>query len=60
MSKIWKNGTEKYKGNLPLKCFGCGRIGNFSSKCPYNKHYDGEEGSNRKSKEYKKKYKKSF
>ena len=58
--KNLKKGTGKYKGKLPLKGFGCGRIGHFSSKCPYNKHSDGEEESNRKSKEYKKKYKKSF
>ena len=55
-----KKGTGKYKGKLPLKCFGCGRIWHFAAKFPYNKHSDGEEESNRKSKEYKKKYKKSF
>ena len=58
--KNLKKGTGKYKGKLPLKWFGCGRIGHFSSKCPYNKHSNGEEESNRKSKEYKKKYKKFF
>ena len=29
--------TRKYKGNLPLKCFNCGRIGQFYSKCTYTK-----------------------
>ena len=58
--KKLKKCTGKYKGKFLLKCFGCGRIGNFASKCPYNKHSDGEEESNRKSKEYKKKYKKCF
>ena len=26
-------GNRKYKGKLPLKCFNCGRIGHFASKC---------------------------
>ena len=55
-----KKGTGKYKGKLFVKCFGCGKIGNFGSKCPYNKHSDGVEESDRNIKEYKKKYKKSF
>ena len=36
IKKIEK-GTGKYKGKLPLKCFNCGRIGHFSSKCTYPK-----------------------
>lgn len=58
--KNLKRGTRKYKGKLPLKCFNCGRIGNFASKCLFNKHFDGEEESNGKAKDYKKKYRKSF
>ena len=32
-----ERGTNKYKGNLPLKCFNYGRIGPFDPKCPYSK-----------------------
>jgi hypothetical protein len=30
-------GTDKYKGMLPLICFNCDGVGNFSNKCPYKK-----------------------
>jgi hypothetical protein len=30
-----KKGSGKYQGNLPFKCFNCGKIGHFASKCPY-------------------------
>lgn len=36
-------GINKYKGKLPLKCFNCGRIGHFVSKCPYAKHSNSDE-----------------
>ena len=58
--KNLRRGSGKYKGKIPLKYFDCGRIWHFASKCPFNKHSDGEEESNRKTKEYKKKYKKPF
>jgi hypothetical protein len=38
-----KKGNGKYKGNLPLKCFNCGKIGHFSSKFPYAKNLDCDE-----------------
>ena len=41
-----KRGTGKYKGKLPLKCFSCGKIGHFASKCSYAKNSDGEEDDN--------------
>ena len=30
-----KKGSGKYKEKLPFKCFNCGKIGHFTSKCPY-------------------------
>jgi hypothetical protein len=47
-----KRGTDKYKGILRLKCFNCGGIGNFASKCPHKNKESDEE------KDYKKKRKK--
>ena len=41
--KKLERGTGKYKVNLPLKWFGCGRIGHFDSKCPYPKQDDSDE-----------------
>ena len=41
VSKL-KKGTRKYKGKLPLKCFNCGRIGNFSHKCSYPKQEESD------------------
>jgi hypothetical protein len=32
-----KKGSEKYQGKLPFKCFNCGKIGHFASKCPHQK-----------------------
>jgi hypothetical protein len=50
-----KRGTDKYKGMLPLKCFNCGGIGHFSSKCPHakNKESDEEEDHKKKKKNQK-------
>ena len=32
-----KKGLGKYKGKMPFKCFNCGKIRHFSSKCPHKK-----------------------
>ena len=41
--KKLEEGTGKYKGKLPLKCFNYGRIGHFASKCTYPKKDDNDE-----------------
>lgn len=35
-------GSDKYKEKLPFKCFNCGKIRHFASKCPYGEN-GGEE-----------------
>jgi hypothetical protein len=40
--KKHKKGRGKYKGNLPFKCFNCGKIGHFSFKYPYPKEKDSD------------------
>ena len=27
-------GTGKYKDKIPFKCFNCGKVGHYASKCP--------------------------
>jgi hypothetical protein len=36
--------SGKYQGNLPLKCFNCGKIGHFANKCPHKKKDQNSKG----------------
>jgi hypothetical protein len=51
-----KKGSGKYQGKFPFKCFNCGRIGHFASKCPHKKKDQNSEGEEKyKSKRFDKK-----
>jgi hypothetical protein len=52
--RILQKGCQKYKGKLPFKCFNCGKVGHFSSKCPYPKQVDSDDENTYNHKELKK------
>ena len=55
---VWKlkQGTSKYKGRYPFKCFNCGKIGPFASKCPCAKRSDSNEENEKKYQKRSKKF----
>ena len=46
----FKKGSGKYKGKLPFKCFNCGKIGHFATKCPYDDQICDNETTEKKPK----------
>jgi hypothetical protein len=51
-----KKGLGKYQGKFPFKCFNCGKIGHFASKCPHQKNDQNSDDENKyKYKKYNKK-----
>jgi hypothetical protein len=55
-----KRESIKYKGMLPFKFFHCGKVGHFSSKCPFKENNTNEKERKGKDKPREFKKKKSF
>ncbi|XP_059075439.1 uncharacterized protein LOC131875357 [Cryptomeria japonica] len=52
---------KKGKGKFPFKCFNCGKVGHYASKCPQNESENSEEEKkNYSKKKGKKSFKKNF
>jgi hypothetical protein len=51
--RLKKGTNSRYKGKLPLICFNCDGIGNFSKKCPHKKSKRNDEDDSNSKKTYK-------
>ena len=41
-------GIGKYKGKIPFKCFNCGRVGHYASKCTHKKIENQSKGKEKR------------
>ena len=38
--KKLQQGSGRFRGKLPFKCFACGRVDHYASKCPHKDKYE--------------------
>ena len=43
--KMLQRGSKRFKGKLRFKCFYCGRVGHYVTKCPHKHNHEKENES---------------